>query len=166
MRRLIWPVLFLLLLLLQGSVSVFYHGWLSCDMAYVALYAYALQRGSTSGAAAGFVIGFLQDALQVNVFGYHIISRTVMGYIVGLLKGKVVKDRMAYHIMAISLCSLASRLFLFIIELLRNGSNWNIIGIFWWNAIGFIIGNMLITVPVVYLVKRAYDWIREEEIMY
>ena len=45
MRRLIWPVLFLFLMLLQGSMSVYYTGWLSCDLLLLAVYAYALLRG-------------------------------------------------------------------------------------------------------------------------
>ena len=40
MRRLIWPVLFLFLMLLQGSMSVYYTGWLSCDLLLLAVYAY------------------------------------------------------------------------------------------------------------------------------
>ena len=31
MRRLIWPVLFLLLMMLQGAASAVYTGWLSFD---------------------------------------------------------------------------------------------------------------------------------------
>lgn len=41
MRRLIWPVLFLFLMLLQGSMSVYYTGWLSCDLL---LWRYMLMR--------------------------------------------------------------------------------------------------------------------------
>ncbi len=166
MRRLIWPVLFLLLLLLQGGMSVLYHGWLSCDLAFVALSVYSLLRGSTHGARMGFGVGLLQDALTVHVFGYHIISRTVMGYVMGFLKGKVVKDRVGYHVMAVAICSLASRMFLCMIELLRNDGVWSVLGSFWWNAIGYTVGNMLITMPVLYGIKRVYDWIKEEDISY
>ena len=44
MRRLIWPVLFLFLMLLQGSMSVYYTGWLSCDLLLLAVYAYAVRN--------------------------------------------------------------------------------------------------------------------------
>ena len=53
MRRLIWPVLFLFLMLLQGSMSVYYTGWLSCDLLLLAVYAYALLRGEKAGAVVG-----------------------------------------------------------------------------------------------------------------
>ena len=45
MRRLIWPVLFLLIMMLQGAASAFYTGWLSFDLPLLALYAFAMLRG-------------------------------------------------------------------------------------------------------------------------
>ena len=89
MRRLIWPVLFLFLMLLQGSMSVYYTGWLSCDLLLLAVYAYAMLRGEKAGAVAGGIIGLPQDAMTVGVFGFHIFSRICVGYIVGLTKEKV-----------------------------------------------------------------------------
>ena len=52
MRPLIWPVLFLFLGLLQGTVGILYSGWLSSQLLLVALYAFALLRGSEEGAWA------------------------------------------------------------------------------------------------------------------
>lgn len=92
MRRLIWPVLFLFLMLLQGSMSVYYTGWLSCDLLLLAVYAYALLRGEKAGAVVGGITGLLQDAMTVGIFGFHILSRICVGYIVGLTKEKVFKD--------------------------------------------------------------------------
>ena len=57
MRRLIWPVLFLFLLLLQGSLSVFYTGWLAVDLPLLAVYSYALLRGDIFGAFTGVCVG-------------------------------------------------------------------------------------------------------------
>ena len=79
MRRLIWPVLFLFLMLLQGSMSVYYTGWLSCDLLLLAVYAYALLRGEKAGAVVGGITGLLQDAMTVGIFGFHIISRICVG---------------------------------------------------------------------------------------
>ena len=69
MRRLIWPVLFLLLMLLQGAASAFYTGWLSFDLPLLALYAFAMLRGERQGAFVGLGGGLLQDAMTVGVFG-------------------------------------------------------------------------------------------------
>lgn len=166
MRRLIWPVLFLFLLLFQGAISVFYTGWLSCDLLLLALYSYAGLRGEKLGAVAGAGVGLLQDALTVGVFGYHILSRAALGYLIGLTKEKVVKENPAYHITAIAICSLGLRFVFFWLELLANGGQWAIFFDYVWAAIGFCIGNMLLVVPMVKLIKFVYDWIREEDISY
>ena len=73
MRRLIWPVLFLLLMMLQGAASAFYTGWLSFDLPLLALYAFAMLRGEQWGALAGLAVGFVQDAMTVGVFGFHML---------------------------------------------------------------------------------------------
>ena len=86
MRRLIWPVLFLFLMLLQGSMSVYYTGWLSCDLLLLAVYAYALLRGEKAGAVVGGITGLLQDAMTVGIYGFHILSRLRVGYIEGRTK--------------------------------------------------------------------------------
>lgn len=92
MRRLIWPVLFLFLLVVQGSSSVFYAGWLSFDLPLLAVYCYALLNGEAFGAAAGLGVGFLQDAVTTGIFGFHMLTRTIMGYGVGATKEKIFKD--------------------------------------------------------------------------
>ncbi len=166
MRKLIWPVLFLLLMLVQGALSVFYTGWLSCDLMLLALYAYATLRGEIFGAAAGLLTGFLQDAMTIGVFGFHMLSRACIGYFVGLTKGKVFKDNLAYNISAVAVCSLALRFVFWWVELVRSGGRWNILASYLWDTAGFVAGNMLLTVPMLLLVKKIYEWISEEDISY
>ena len=166
MRRLIWPVLFLLLILVQGAASAFYTVWLSCDLPLLALYAFAMLRGEQQGALVGLGVGFVQDALTVGVFGYHMLSRSALGFLVGLMKEKVVKDNATFHMAVIALCSLALRFVFWWLELIRSGGRW---GIFWdylWASVGFIVGNMLLVAPMVSIVKRIYQWITEEDISY
>lgn len=166
MRKLIWPVLFLFLLLLQGSLSVYFTGWLSCDLVLLALYAYAMLRGEKSGAIAGGVIGFFQDAMTVGVFGYHILSRICFGYLIGLTKEKVFKDSFIYHMSAIATCSLALRFVYWWLELLRSGGRWSIFWGYALDSLGYILGNVLLVWPMVLLVKKIYEWIRSEDISY
>lgn len=166
MRRLIWPVLFLLLMLVQGAASAFYTGWLAFDLPLLALYAFAMLRGERQGALAGFGVGFVQDAMTVGVFGYHMLSRISIGFLVGLMKEKVVKDNATFHMLLIALCSCGIRFTYWWLELIRSGGRW---GIFWdylWASIGFIVGNMLLVAPMVNIVKRIYQWIKEEDISY
>ena len=166
MRRLIWPVLFLFLMLLQGSMSVYYTGWLSCDLLLLAVYAYAMLRGEKAGAVVGGITGLLQDAMTVGVFGFHMLSRSALGFLVGLMKEKVVKDNATFHMAIIALCSLALRFVFWWLELIRSGGRWSIFFSYAVDSLGFALGNMLLVVPVVLVVKRIYQWIKEEDISY
>ena len=108
MRRLVWPVLFLFLMLLQGSMSVYYTGWLPVICCF---WRYMLMRycaAKKAGAVVGGITGLLQDAMTVGVFGFHILSRICVGYIVGLTKEKVFKDNYLYHMSAIATINLYS----------------------------------------------------------
>ena len=153
MRRLIWPVLFLFLMLLQGSMSVYYTGWLSCDLLLLAVYAYAILRGEKAGAVVGGITGLLQDAMTV-------------GYIVGLTKEKVFKDNYLYHMSAIATITFILRFVYWWLELLRSGGRWSIFFAYLWDSLGYIIGNALLVWPVVVIMKMIYEWIRKEDISY
>lgn len=166
MRRLIWPVLFVLLMLLQGVITVFWTGWISFDLLLVALYAYSMLRGEVAGAIMGLGVGFFQDALTVNVFGFHMLSRTLIGWVVGLTKEKVFKENITYHLCSIALISFILRMVFLLVELIRSGGHWNIIGTFLWETLGYIVGNTLLVIPIMLLVKQIYYWIRKEDISY
>lgn len=166
MRRLIWPVLFLLLIVIQGSLSVFYNGWLAADLSLLAIYSYALLRGEHYGALTGVGVGLLQDAMTVGIFGFHILTRGAVGYIVGLTKDKVFKDNAKYHIMFIGLCSLIIRCCYLVLELIRSGWQGGILPLFLYDTVGYCLGNMLIVVPMVYIIKNIYLWIKKEDISY
>lgn len=166
MRRLIWPVLFLLLMLLQAAVSVYYTGWISCDLQLLALYAYAMLRGEKAGALVGGIVGFFQDAMTVGVFGYHIITRVCVGYAVGLTKEKVFRDNFVYHMSAIATISLALRFAYWWLALIRSGGRWSIFFSYTWDSLGFVLGNVLLVWPVVIIMKLVYEWIKKEDISY
>lgn len=166
MRRLIWPVLFLFLLLLQGSLSVFYTGWLAVDLPLLAIYSYALLRGENFGAFTGVCVGLLQDAMTVGFFGFHILSRGAVGYLVGLTKEKIFKEGTSYHMILIGLCSLLIRFCYLWLELIRADWHWDILPAFLWDTVGYCLGNMLLVVPMYHVVKKIYEWIKKEDISY
>ena len=166
MRRLIWPVLFLLLMLLQGAASAFYTGWLAFDLPLLALYAFAMLRGEQKGALMGLSVGFFLFVMTVGIFGFHMLSRSAIGFLVGLMKEKVVKDNAVFHMLVIAICSAGIRFGYWWLELIRSGGRWSIFFSYLWASVGFIVGNMLLVVPVVLLVKRIYQWIKEEDISY
>ncbi len=166
MRRLIWPVLFLLFMLLQGAGSVFYTGWLSCDLLLLALYAYAMLCGDKQGAVAGALVGFLQDTMTVGVFGYHIITRICVGYVIGTTKEKIFRDNFLYHMSAIATISIALRFVYWWLALIRSGGRWSIFFSYAWDSLGYVLGNVLLVWPVVVVMKLAYEFISKKEISY
>lgn len=166
MRRLIWPVLFLFLILLQGTFSVFFTGWLACDLPLMFLYSFALLRGKEKGAVAGAAIGFVQDALTVGIFGFHMLTRSIFGLAVGFMNKKVFKEQMQLHIMIIGISSFIIRFAYWWIELIRADGRWDIFPLFIVQSLGYCLGNMLFIVPMVKFVIRVYDWIKEEDVSY
>ena len=90
MRKLIWPVLFLLCLSLQMSLPQ--NQWFKFDLPLLLIYCLAMLKGAFAGGIAGFFVGLLQDLLTGGIFGFHILTRTAIGYYVGYTKEKVFKD--------------------------------------------------------------------------
>ena len=89
MRKLIWPVLFLFCLSLQMSLPQ--TQWFKFDLPLLLIYCYAMLRGAVAGGIAGFITGLLQDILTGGVFGFHILTRTAVGYMQAILKKRFLK---------------------------------------------------------------------------
>lgn len=166
MRKLIWPVLFLLLLLIQGAVSVFFMGWLTFDLPFLALYTFSLLYGENYGAAAGIFAGFLQDSMTTGIFGFHMLTRSILGYLIGLAKDKIFNDRFFYHIISTGCCSLFIRFCFWWVEFMRTGGQWKILHDFLYDTVGYCAGNMLLAYPVAWLVRKIYKWVCAENIEY
>lgn len=166
MRRLIWPVLFLFLILLQGVASIFFTGWLAFDLPLLFLYSFALLRGADKGLIGGAGIGFVQDAMTVGVFGFHMLTRGIFGYAVGLMNKKIFKEQYWLHIVVVGTSCVFIRFCYWWLELYRAGGNWDILPMFAWQSLGYCLGNMLFIVPVLRLMMFIYDWIRAEDISY
>ena len=166
MRRLIWPVLFLFLIVVQGASSVFYSGWLAFDLPLLFLYSFALLRGQDKGALAGFGIGFVQDSMTVGVFGYHMLTRAIFGFLVGLMKEKIVKEQSRFHVLIIGGACFFMRFCYWWLELIRSGGRWDILPTFIWKSLGYCLGNMLFIIPMLILVNYIYAWIKAEDVSY
>ena len=165
MRPLIWPVLFLFLGLLQGTVGILYSGWLSSQLLLVALYAFALLRGSEEGAWAGMAIGLFLDSMSQEIFGYHLLAYTALGYGIGITRHKINEGALVYHLMAVAAVTVALQL-TYLLVLLAQGMSLYGLGAFCMETISYCLGNILLVLPIKYLVGLVEAWVRQAEISY
>jgi rod shape-determining protein MreD len=64
------------------------------DLVLVALLLFAIRSRPGAGAAAGFVVGLLSDAVAPTAFGAGALALTVIGYLAGWLKAVVFADNL------------------------------------------------------------------------
>ncbi len=166
MRKLAWPCCLFVFLLLQGSLSVFFNGWLSCDLLLLAVYAMAVLAGSKVGGYSGLAVGLLQDGLATGVFGFHLLTRGLVGWLFGKLKGKVFKENYFFHIWLTGLACLGLRFCYWWLLFISTGGSWRLLPAYLWSSLGYCLGNMLLTVPIFHLCYRLKAWQEEEDVPY
>ncbi len=163
MRKLAWPCSLFLLLVLQGCLSVFFNGWLSCDLLLLALYAISVLYGSQAGGYGGLAVGLLQDGLSTGIFGFHLLTRGFLGWLFGKLRGKVFRENYFFHIWLTGLGCLGLRFCYWWVLLVSAGGNWQLLPLYLWSSLGYCLGNMILTVPVFHLCYRLKAWTEEED---
>ncbi len=67
---------------------------LAPDLVLVAVLFFAIRSRPGAGAAAGFVIGLLMDAVSPTAFGAGAFALTIVGYLSGWLKAVVFADNL------------------------------------------------------------------------
>ncbi len=166
MRKLIWPVLFLLLLVIQGAVTVFYTGWPAFDLLLVFLYVFTIINGKYWGAAAGVIIGFFQDGLTLGMFGFHMLTRTVFAYVMGSVYKNIYNGNMAYHVGMMGLSTLVIQSCYCLVELVAGGWQWRALPSLLWQALGQSVGNGILVLPVLFLGMLVQKWVTQKDITY
>ena len=158
MRKLIWPVLFLLCLSLQMSLPQ--NQWFKFDLPLLLIYCLAMLKGAFAGGIAGFFVGLLQDLLTGGIFGFHILTRTAIGYYVGYTKEKVFKDSMFYNIVAIVTITVALRGCYFILQvIMAKGFSVLLLELALQDTFAYCLGNIIFVIPLYLLTERLQKWI-------
>ena len=153
MRKLIWPVLFLLCLSLQMSLPQ--NQWFKFDLPLLLIYCLAMLKGAFAGGIAGFFVGLLQDLLTGGIFGFHILTRTAIGYYVGYTKEKVFKDSMFYNIVAIVTITVALRGCYFILQvIMAKGFSVLLLELALQDTFAYCLGNIIFVIPLYLLTER------------
>ena len=166
MRKLIWPVLFLFLLIVQGAVTVFYTGWPAFDLLLVFLYVFTIINGKYWGVGAGLAIGLLQDGLTMGIFGFHMLTRATIAYVMGSIYKNIYQDRAGYHVGMLALGTLAIQGSYCFIELVLSGGQWRVLPSLIWEALGQAVGNGILVLPLLLLGYLVQQWVTSKEITY
>lgn len=162
MRKLIWPVLFLFCLSLQMSLPQ--NVWLKFDLPLLFVYCYAMIRGSVHGSIAGFTAGLVQDCLTGGVFGFHILTRTAIGYYVGYTKEKVFKDSIFYNIVAVGTITFFLRCCYFIVQMIMaKGYSVLLMETALQEALAYCLGNIIFVIPIYLLMEKLQKWIEIDD---
>ena len=80
------------------------------DLVVIVVVSLALLRGPLAGAAAGFVGGFLVDALGLGVIGATSLTLTTVGYLVGVFGERLRETAAIRPLLAIGLASIVAGL--------------------------------------------------------
>ena len=162
MRKLIWPVLFLLCLSFQMSLPQ--NQWFKFDLPLLLIYCLAMLKGAFAGGIAGFFVGLLQDLLTGGIFGFHILTRTAIGYYVGYTKEKVFKDSMFYNIVAIVTITVALRGCYFILQvIMAKGFSVLLLELALQDTFAYCLGNIIFVIPLYLLTERLQKWIELDD---
>ena len=120
--------------------------------------------GAVDGGVAGFVVGLFQDILTGGIFGFHILTRTALGYYVGYTKEKVFKDSILYNVVAIGVMTFFLRACYLIVQIiLAKNLSLLLLGIAVQNAIAYCLGNILFMIPFYLLTEKIQQWIESDD---
>lgn len=91
-------------ILLEDALTI---GGARPDFVLVLLVYGAIRRGAAGGAAMGFVLGIVRDALVLYAFGLHALGMTLIGYAVGKLRDTLYLSAPAVDLLLIAGAKLA-----------------------------------------------------------
>ncbi|MBQ0066907.1 MAG: rod shape-determining protein MreD [bacterium] len=165
MRKLIWIAVFIVFFLMQGSLWLIWPQWPSFDVLLPLIYFFSLMYGEIAGFLAGFFVGFLQDAMIPGFWGFHMFTRSLVGYGMGVIKERVFSDEYVAHIPVIGVLSMLVKVSA--IPLCLSGiSSFQFLPNYLWDSVGYIIMNMLLGIPVFWAVKKITQWVTDGETIY
>lgn len=102
----LWVLLTLLLFTLENHWFLFFSTAQSPDLLLLFLVVYALDQGQRRGALYGLGAGALLDIVTFSYFGWHMVTRTCIGFLVGHNRQNMFADRLVTYEILIGLITL------------------------------------------------------------
>lgn len=112
----VWIILVCFAILLQSTV--FGCSWLQPwgrkpDLVLIIVLYASFWKGSTRGAAVGFVGGMIEDIMSGGLLGANALAKVVTGYLFGLSRKKIYTQSSRVQIVSVFMATLLSQLFFF-----------------------------------------------------
>jgi rod shape-determining protein MreD len=161
-----WPLAALLFLILQGTAFGTFtsSGWFDLPLLFV--YGTAMLRGPKVGGLYGFVLGLLQDIFTLDVFGFHILTRTLIGYACGGIKEIVYRTNYPYHALFVFGISLAVRACFLIPQYFLAGDLNGWLLYYGETSLLYAGTNALLAMPLGWFLIRLDRWIAAGDLQY
>lgn len=147
MKKYLWLVFFLFCFAVQFAIeqTVFF----KFDLPLLAVYAIATIKGQNIGGVAGIGVGLVQDLLTSGIFGFHIFTRSLVGYISGYVKEQVFREHFIYHMVAAAIFTVAVRtIFFFLQGYLARAFGWDFMLLYLEESLAYCLGNIVLVIPV------------------
>lgn len=162
MRLLIWPLLVLVLLGLQSAWFRLFNSAQAPDLLLLFVLLYSLDAGGKNGAICGFCVGALQDILTLSFFGFHVITRLLVGAIAGASKGSVFKDSPTTFIILVGITSISIKLIYAIVLMLFNWEIFNI-SLLLINSGKYMLWNLSCALPAWFVYNVIKEWLWQKD---
>ncbi len=162
MRLLIWPFLVIFLLGLQSTWFKLFNSAQAPDLLLLFVLLYSLDAGEKHGAICGFCVGAIQDVLTFSLFGFHIVTRCLVGLVVGASRGSVFKDRPITFVMLVGLTSVVIKVVYTVVLMLFNWEIFNVSTLLV-NSGKYLLWNLVCALPVWFIYNIAKEWLWQKE---
>ena len=161
MKKLMFFIVYLVFFGIQMTVEQ--PAWFKFDLVLLYVYAMAMVYGSQTGAAIGGAAGLVYDFLSGAVFGFHTITRSVVGFVTGYIKEQVFKEHFAYHLIAALVITAGIRMLFFFVALyLTPLAGTDFVVAYLQDTLAYCLGNMVFVIPVYKLCMFIRHWHRDE----
>lgn len=164
MNVLIWPVFLLLLLSLQTSWFALFPGNnFTPDFLLLFVVFHAMFSGSNKGAIFGAAVGLVQDALAPTIFGFHIVTRALVGFFIGETKERVFKDNAQGYLVFVGVASLFIKIAHLVLLLIitTSASGWLLN--YFWEMILYLVSNLVVSIPMWLILQKIGAWLEKRK---
>ena len=161
-----WPLLGFLILILQSTAAGTFSGQIWFDLPLLFIYGIAMLEGANEGAFSGFIFGLIQDVCTGGIFGFHILTRTLVGFGSGSFRELVYRNNYPYHALIIFIISLALRILLLVPQYFLAGGWAGLLGPYIRVSLLYSVVNAILAIPLGMVMIALDRWVKAADLKY